>query len=304
MSTRNNKRNSAQNESNSTVNNAANNSLSYWSILDKATQIVLTTICCDTKAEAEKHLKMLCKTHKLPSKATCYEVRHDFTDNNGVVEVNPAIQHDIQPKAETATDKAAKAAAKAAEREAKKAAREAAKADRKFLLERAGSLNQALKCLQGLENEVMPSGITVKAWFNAKGINGKLTVSSYRAALNPELVREDGIYGWQFVKACFDNGVAEDDRNGKAVEVYVSKSKTWKKAGTYQLVKLDGKFTAAKLIALLDFSVDYKARRDRQLKADKVMQTAKQFRIEAKRSFAKGKLTISYADVEKANVKF
>lgn len=289
--------------SKNTRKNSANNSLSYWSIVDKATQIVLTTICCDTREEAEKHLKMLCKTHKLPSKAINYEVRFDFTDSNGV-----AIYHEIQPKQLTATQEAAAKAAREAEREAAKAARKAYREDRNALLNKAQSLNQALKTLQGLEDEKLPSGITVGEFFslrlNIKLENQKLTVSAYRAALNKELVKEDGIYTWKFSKGTYSNGVAEDENNGKAVEYYDSKSKTWKKAGSYKLVKLDGKFTAKSLIALIELSINYETRRKSQLKAENAAKNAKRFRIETARKSSKGSLTISYEEIEKSLVKF
>lgn len=181
--------------------------------------------------------------------------------DNSVITIKAGLTGDIQPKAETATTKAADKAAKQAQREARKAEREAARNDRKAWLENAMSLNACLKACADNPSAVLPSGITAGEYLHAKGIEGKLTVSSFRKALNSELVKADGIHLWTWVNAhtsVWDE--ADGEPRDRKVKYFDAKKKAWKRCGHYEL-KLVKAWTPRLVLEALELSLDYTNRR-------------------------------------------
>ena len=183
------------------------------------------------------------------------ETRHNVANNELKLDVK--MTGTIQPKPETATSKAADKASKEAAREARKAAREAARLDRKAWLENAMSLNACLKACADNPDAVLPSGITAGEYLSAKGIEGKLTVSSFRKALNKELVQADGIHMWEWVNAhtsVWDE--SEGESRDRKVKYFDTKKKTWKRCGHYEL-KLVKAWTPRLVLEALELSLDY-----------------------------------------------
>ena len=290
---------------NNVANSANDSALHYWHIIDKATQIVITSVCCDTREDAERHLKNLVKDGKLPSKVSAYMLKQSkTTDGNGKL---------IQPKVETETDKAARKAAKAAEREAareaRKAAKEADRKDCKSFDETTMSINDALRAVAAHADEKLPSGVTIAEFMEKRGLK-KLTVKALKECLHPFFIGADGIYMPTCIPAVFD-GAPEDERNGAKIYIFDSKKKSYLTCQLHSRKRVE-LWSPRVVRQLLEKSLSYGEKAERYAKRNALVKNSKEFFVLEERTekAVNGKsnslktVKETYVKVDAANVKF